>query len=143
MVEKTPGGIFQEGPSQLELTFGDILRSMRKRQGLSSKDLAKRMGASPAAISQWELGRRNPRMPTLLLLLQILNPVGEERSKLSVLTGIPNIPDKSEDFILRLLEERLIKAERVSSQLTEEIGEIKSLLMALRLSRSTGNTTES
>ena len=52
--------------------FGDELRRLRKRSGLSQETLATRAGLSPEAVSLLERGRRSPRMTTMRLLADAL-----------------------------------------------------------------------
>ena len=50
--------------------FGEELRRLRKRSGLSQETLAARAGLSPEAVSLLERGRRSPRMTTMRLLAE-------------------------------------------------------------------------
>ena len=45
--------------------FGEELRRLRRRSGLSQETLAARAGLSPEAVSLLERGRRSPRMTTM------------------------------------------------------------------------------
>lgn len=49
-------------------SFGDELRRLRRRSGLSQETLAERAGLSTEAISLLERGRRTPRVTTMRLL---------------------------------------------------------------------------
>jgi transcriptional regulator with XRE-family HTH domain len=44
---------------------GDLLRSIRERQGLTQADLARRAGTSQPVVSAYEHGRRDPTLGTL------------------------------------------------------------------------------
>ena len=57
--------------SKLSL-FGDELRRLRRRSGLSQENLASRAGLSPEAVSLLERGRRSPRMTTMRMLADAL-----------------------------------------------------------------------
>ena len=48
--------------------FGDELRRLRRRSGLSQETLAARAGLSTEAVSLLERGRRKPRLTTMRLL---------------------------------------------------------------------------
>ena len=48
--------------------FGDELRRLRRRSGLSQEILAARAGLSTEAVSLLERGRRSPRLTTMRLL---------------------------------------------------------------------------
>ncbi len=41
-------------------TFGERLKVLREKAGLSQAELAERAGISQRAISHWELGKREP-----------------------------------------------------------------------------------
>jgi HTH-type transcriptional regulator, competence development regulator len=49
-----------------ESNFGQFLRSLRKRQGLSLRDAEKKCGVSNAYIAQLEKGDRPPPRPNIL-----------------------------------------------------------------------------
>ncbi|MDP3879771.1 MAG: helix-turn-helix transcriptional regulator [Dehalococcoidales bacterium] len=49
-----------------ESNFGQFLRSLRKRQGMSLRDVEKEYGVSNAYISQMEKGDRPPPRPDIL-----------------------------------------------------------------------------
>src|SRR5918996_2181967 len=61
-----------ERESQLPRHFGDVgerLREERKRQGVSQRELAARLGLSPSLISQIETGRSKPSVSTLYAIV--------------------------------------------------------------------------
>ena len=62
--------------------FGQELRRLRRRSGLSQETLAARAGLSPEAVSLLERGRRSPRMTTMRLLAQGLRLPESDRSAL-------------------------------------------------------------
>jgi transcriptional regulator with XRE-family HTH domain len=49
---------------------GDLLRTVRRRRGLTQSDLARRAGTSQPVISAYEHGRRDPSFGTLERLLR-------------------------------------------------------------------------
>ena len=53
--------------------FGDELRRLRRRAGLSQESLAARAGLSPEAVSLLERGRRSPRLTTMRLLAEAMD----------------------------------------------------------------------
>ena len=59
--------VLQRGKEKVNL-FGEELRRLRRRSGLSQETLAARAGLSPEAVSLLERGRRSPRMTTMRLL---------------------------------------------------------------------------
>ncbi len=62
--------------------FGDELRRLRKRAGMSQELLADRAGLSPEAVSLLERGRRSPRMTTMRLLADALELDPSTRQRL-------------------------------------------------------------
>lgn len=42
------------------MSFGDVLRSLRKQHHMTQSDLARVLGVAESAVSMWELGRRRP-----------------------------------------------------------------------------------
>lgn len=61
---------------------GDDLRRLRHSRGLTQADLARRAGLSVEGVSLLERGRRAPRIPTMLLLVDALNLSEVERQTL-------------------------------------------------------------
>lgn len=49
------------------------IREMRKRKGLTLKELGKRVGCSESAMSQYETGKRSPDYETLLKIAEELD----------------------------------------------------------------------
>lgn len=53
-------------------TLGTLIRETRQAQGLSLRCLANSAGISPAALSNWETGKAQPRIPELKAVLDAL-----------------------------------------------------------------------
>ena len=47
------------------LTIGERIKQCRLERGMTQKDLAERMGISPICISQYETGKRVPKIETI------------------------------------------------------------------------------
>src|SRR5215216_6147063 len=62
--------------------FGEELRRLRRRSGLSQETLAARAGLSPEAVSLLERGRRSPRLTTMRLLAEGMSLPESDRSAL-------------------------------------------------------------
>jgi predicted ATPase/DNA-binding XRE family transcriptional regulator len=73
--------LFQASKEKMTL-FGEELRRLRKRSGLSQETLAARAGLSPEAVSLLERGRRSPRMTTMRLLAEGLRLAEADRAAL-------------------------------------------------------------
>ena len=59
------------------LTIGDHIRAKRVHLGLSQSQVAKKIGVTPDAITNWELNRNEPRisyMPKIIACLLYTSP---------------------------------------------------------------------
>jgi|YelNatPaOPRAMG01_1025707.scaffolds.fasta_scaffold81076_3 transcriptional regulator with XRE-family HTH domain len=93
------------------MTFGERLRSIRKKRGLSLNDLAKILNVAPITVSRWERDQREPDLETLQKLSEILDVsidylLGKRNVKIATslsdgdLSDLPEEAIKSiEDFI--------------------------------------------
>ena len=69
-------------------SLAGLLRALRGERGLSLGSLAARSGVSERAISYWEAGTRQPRLPELEMVLAALGVAPARRSEaLSLLTA--------------------------------------------------------
>ena len=71
---------------------GTLLRAVRRRQGLSQAELARRAGTSQPVISAYEHGRRDPSYETLRRLIE----AGGERLHLDAVPASPGA-DRARD----------------------------------------------
>src|SRR5579884_4138203 len=77
-------GVAAERCARPDQDFGSLLRSYRRRAGLSQAQLAERSGISIEAISSLERGfRRRPHRETVARLAESLELNGEDRERLS------------------------------------------------------------
>ena len=65
---------------------GKLLQELRKKKGLTQKDLAEKAGIKIASLQSWEVDRRLPKLDAMLALAQALGVgleslVGKERKK--------------------------------------------------------------
>ena len=79
-----------------------IIKAVRRRQGLTQADLARRAGTSQPVISAYEHGRRDPTYETLRKLVQ----AGGERLQLDAAPPRSDLPPPVgvEDHARRLLD---------------------------------------
>ena len=54
-------------------TFGDILKELRLKHGLTQKAVAEHLSISPAAYSLYEKGKREPKYETLEKIANLFN----------------------------------------------------------------------
>lgn len=52
--------------------FGDLLTTLRKKNGISQKEMAERLSVSTSAVSKWEHGKNLPDMTMLGSIAEIL-----------------------------------------------------------------------
>lgn len=61
------------GSSSRARTFGQTLRNARRQAQVSQDDLAQRSGVDRSAISNYERGRREPNLRTIVKLARALD----------------------------------------------------------------------
>ena len=47
------------------MTIGEAIKDARIKAGMTQAELAERLGISPQAVSQYERGKKNPRLSTI------------------------------------------------------------------------------
>jgi len=79
-----------------------LIKAVRRRQGLTQADLARRMGTSQPVISAYEHGRRDPTYQTLRKLVE----AGGERLQLDAAPRRLDLPPPAdlEEHAVRLLD---------------------------------------
>ena len=55
------------------MNTGELIRTYRKQRNLTQAELAQRCGTSAAMIRQYELGKRNPKIETLVKISEALD----------------------------------------------------------------------
>ena len=70
------------------MTPGELVRSVRRRRGLTQTDLARRAGISQPVVSAYERGRRDPTFGTLEKLVAATG----ERLRIEAVTGSSDLP---------------------------------------------------
>jgi len=58
--------------------FGKNLKSLRKANDLTQRELGKKLNVHYNTISSWELGRREPDLDTLVLMTKVLDASFED-----------------------------------------------------------------
>lgn len=84
------------------MTPGELVRFVRRRGGLSQRELARRAGTSQPVVSAYEHDRRDPTFGTLRRLVE----AGGHRLRLDVVPAGPSIPPAAtpEEHGRRLLD---------------------------------------
>ncbi len=92
---------------------GELVRSVRRRRGLTQADLARRAGTSQPVVSAYEHGRRDPTFGTLQRLVE----AGGERLRIGaevVADGPP--PARGVDEHARRLVDVLLLADAIPAR---------------------------
>jgi len=81
---------------------GGIIQAVRRRQGLTQAELARRAGTSQPVISAYEHGRRDPSSQTLRKLVE----AGGERLRMEAVRPGPDLPPPADvlEHARRLLD---------------------------------------
>jgi transcriptional regulator with XRE-family HTH domain len=65
--------VMTDRPDRLTLSTlgsGGLIREARRLSGLTQAELARRLGTTQSAVSNWERGRETPRVDTLARILE-------------------------------------------------------------------------
>ena len=89
--------------------FGEMLGALRRRDGLSQKELARRAGVSRSAIGMYEAGEREPSFETLQTFAGIFGVTAD------VLLGRPEAGQALPDNALPLLPNLPVYEKRVKT----------------------------
>lgn len=81
--------------------WAEIVKTVRKKEELTQKEFAKKMGVSCVAVSHWEQGNFKPRMKQRRKLKEVLNEDRDKEIIGFISTLIGNIPTR------KLNDERL------------------------------------
>lgn len=80
------------------------LREMRKKVGLTQKELAKRAKISQSLVARIESGDVDPRVSTLRKILMVFNDISETKNSLKTIMHSPVITIESNETIGRAVE---------------------------------------
>jgi transcriptional regulator with XRE-family HTH domain len=99
-------------------TLGNRIRELREKLDLSLRDFAKRVGNTPAHISDIELGRRNPSDDLLQKMSTVLDEPVEDLRKYDTRAPVEELKRRIESdpaygFALRTLTEKEISADDI------------------------------
>jgi transcriptional regulator with XRE-family HTH domain len=75
-----------------ELDLGARLRAERMRAGLSLRELARRLGLTASAVSQFETGKSKPSVGTLFEIVELLGVSLDDMLKSSAHAHVPEPP---------------------------------------------------
>jgi transcriptional regulator with XRE-family HTH domain len=89
-------------PEPDDTLFGQRLKALRKRRGLSQVELAQRLGLHPSLISQYECGYLRLHGALLVRLAQALQTTADEILATQTTAGAEALPDVDRRFLRRL-----------------------------------------
>ena len=111
-------------------TFGEQIRELREGKDISLRELAKKLGLSPAFLSDVELGRRYPSKKVLRQLANELGVKAEELENYDTRPPIEEVrrrvqADPAFGLALRRVIDRKISSEEVMKLAGKEPGSKK------------------
>jgi transcriptional regulator with XRE-family HTH domain len=114
--------------------LGEKLRELRRRKGVSQKEMAAALGVSAAYLSALEHGRRG--VPTWVLLQKIIgyfNVIWDDAEEVLRLAGQshPRVVIDTSGLSLAATELANLLAERIGSLDTRTLAEMRALLEGL------------
>uniref|UniRef100_A0A7V3ZJT9 XRE family transcriptional regulator n=1 Tax=Dictyoglomus thermophilum TaxID=14 RepID=A0A7V3ZJT9_DICTH len=91
------------------MTFGERLRHIRKKRGLSLNKLAELLNVAPITVSRWERNQREPDFGTLQKLSEILDIsidylLGKEDAKIGTSLNLEDLSDLPDEAIKSIEE---------------------------------------
>jgi transcriptional regulator with XRE-family HTH domain len=109
------------------MTLSDLIRSSRKRQGLTQVELAKLMSVNKSAVAQWELGHTEPSVDKLSRLREVLHIDRSAEAAAGLPNGYEFVEDPEKLAWLRWFDlmddtERLIAARMIRGAVTLKRG---------------------
>jgi transcriptional regulator with XRE-family HTH domain len=107
MLASAPAAAVPEPPAEM---FGNRLKEIRKRRGLSQVDLARRLDLHQSLISQYECGYLRLHGALLVRLAQALDTTPDE-----ILTATPRGAATAEPRIDRRFLRRLKRVDKLSA----------------------------
>lgn len=114
-------------------TIGERIKGIRKRSGLTQRQLAERMSVSPSMIGQYEAGFRRPKMETLERIARALDVsvqylIGKESLVNEMNAGFVSFQDIAEEMNIPVsIVERIIRDDTFSDA-TDKVIRIGLLL---------------
>lgn len=111
------------------MTIGERIKELRKQQGMTQSDLAKKLGIPYQSIGQWERGIRTPKPKTIFRIIEAL---GVDNSVF--LQGLVSFEEISEemDMPIELVKEALtnpdFKSLPIGKQAHEDVSFVGILL---------------
>lgn len=85
--------------------LGDTIKSLRKKKGLSQAQIARKLGITQGAVSQWENGLTEPAVDQLIALAKIFDVTLYDLKGVdeSTIKKEPAIPDRLDDALIDML----------------------------------------
>lgn len=106
------------------------LRELRKRTGITMKDLGEAIGLAESTISHYETGKRQPDYETLLKFGEFFGVSKEQLRRLNVAYFAGNMPDDEYTAMAAKLKEDIAKAleSEYEAEKAPDIGKLRAFL---------------
>ena len=59
------------------MSFSELLKQCRKKQGISQAELASKLGVTQQAVGKWESGKSSPDPSTVARIAELLNTTAD------------------------------------------------------------------
>ena len=107
----------------MKKSISTLIREGRARKNINQRDLAKIIGCSPAAVSQWEQGDKIPYGDTMIEVIKALNLVEEVFPE--AFEEIKKEHEKKQKEIKTKMEDIYSKMDQLNSKIDTRIEEVK------------------
>ena len=85
------------------MSFSELLKQCRKKQGVSQAELASRLGVTQQAVGKWESGKSSPDPSTVARIAELLNTTADYL--LGLYRPVSNVSAPEERFFRQLHRE--------------------------------------
>ena len=80
------------------MSFSELLKQCRKKQGISQAELASKLGVTQQAVGKWESGKSSPDPGTVARIAELLNTTADYL--LGLYRPVSNVKDPANYFYL-------------------------------------------
>ena len=84
------------------MSFSELLKQCRKKQGVSQAELAAKLGVTQQAVGKWESGKSSPDPSTVARIAELLNTTADYL--LGLYRPVSNVSAPEERFLFRELD---------------------------------------
>jgi transcriptional regulator with XRE-family HTH domain len=113
-----------------KMRFGNLIASLRRKKGMTAKELAGLVGVSPPAVTQWEHSKRRPEdVGIILRLLTVLEATDEERREILTSIGYkePLTQNLDDVDLLQWVDGKFDRITTLREETTDQIEDLKRI----------------